>query len=87
MFINKSTYEQYASMLLSNDDSNLSIIDKGKTDGYTYFFYEYKGDAGVEHDYVIWLKGSSTGILIGSLKNKKIAQSVFEKLTFEIVDE
>lgn len=28
-----------------------------------------------------------TGILIGSLKNKKVAQSVFEKLTFEIVDE
>ena len=87
MFINKSTYQQYASMLLSNDDTNLSVMDKGKTEDYTYFFYEYKGDSGVEHDYVIWLKGSSTGVLMGSLKNKKVAQSVFEKLTFEIVDE
>ncbi|MDO5813889.1 MAG: hypothetical protein Q4Q31_12420 [Bacillota bacterium] len=87
VFINKSTYEQYVSMLLDNSDVNLSVIDNGKTDDYTYFFYEYKGESGVEHDYVIWLKGSSTGILMGSLKNKKVAQSVFEKLTFEIVDE
>lgn len=84
VFINKSTYEQYVSMLLS--DSNLTVIDNGKTDDYSYFFYEYNGDAGVEHDYVVWLKGSSTGILIGSLKSKKVAQNVFEKLTFEIDD-
>jgi hypothetical protein len=81
IFITKDTYDQYVSLLSSNSD--ISVLEKDKTKGCSYL-YEYKGEAGTEHDYVVWLNDSSTGILIGSLQNKKVAKDIFEKLTFEV---
>ncbi len=69
-------------MLSSNSD--ISVLEKDKTKGCSYYLYEYKGEAGIGHDYVVWLNDSSTGILIGSLQNKKVAKDIFEKLIFEV---
>lgn len=82
IFITKDTYDQYVSLLSSNSD--ISVLEKDKTKGCSYYLYEYKGEAKTEHDYVVWLNDSSTGILIGSLQNKKVAKDIFEKLTFEV---
>ena len=82
IFITKDTYDQYVSLLSSNSD--ISVLEKDKTKGCSYYLYEYKGEAGTEHDYVVWLNDSSTGILIGSLQNKKVAKDIFEKLIFEV---
>ena len=82
IFITKDTYDQYVSLLSSNND--ISVLEKDKTKECSYYLYEYKGEAGTEHDYVVWLNDSSTGILMGSLQNKKVAKDIFEKLTFEV---
>lgn len=82
IFITKDTYDQYVSLLSSNSD--ISVLEKDKTKGCSYYLYEYKGEAGTGHAYVVWLNDSSTGILIGSLQNKKVAKDIFEKLIFEV---
>lgn len=82
IFITKDMYDQYVSLLSSNSD--ISVLEKDKTNDCSYYLYEYKGEAGTEHDYVVWLNDSSTGILMGSLQNKKVAKEIFEKLTFEV---
>lgn len=56
IFITKDTYDQYVSLLSSNSD--ISVLEKDKTNDCSYYLYEYKGDAGTEHDYVVWLNAS-----------------------------
>ena len=40
--------------------------------------------AGTETNFVLWIKDSSTGMLIGSLAGEKEAKAAFERLTITL---
>ena len=78
IFLAKEDYDSYINAIES--DSSAKIIDQSKN----YLFYEYDGTSGKEHNFVLWLSGSDTGILIGSLASEKEAKACYDKLSFEV---
>ena len=81
MFMTKEGYDQYQTL---KDSKEVKILADGEKDGNTYFFYEYEGEAGTETNFVLWIKDSSTGMLIGSLAGEKEAKAAFERLTITL---
>ena len=81
MFMTKEGYDQYQTL---KDSKEVKILADGEKDGKTYFFQEYEGEAGTETNFVLWIKDSSTGMLIGSLAGEKEAKAAFERLTITL---
>lgn len=81
MFITEDTYNQYIS--LENSDK-INVFDKGTEDNKDYLFYECEGESGTEYDFLVWLKNSNTGVLMGSTTGESAAKEVFDALSFSI---
>ncbi len=65
------------------NDEDATIIDKGENDEISYTFYSYNDE---EFNYIIEIKDSDTGVLLGNPNSQKEAEEVFERLNFEIDD-
>ena len=78
IFLTESGYNQYYQTVSQ-------LTDKEVNDNVIY--YEVNGNSGREYDYLLKVKDSHTGIIIGSLSGKEKAQTAFQRLTFEVVVE
>lgn len=81
MFLLKDVYQE---LLNIKDIPDVKIIEDKEKDGNVYFFYELKGQAGIENNYILWVKDSNTGIAFGSLAKEKQAKAAFERLTITL---
>lgn len=80
VFLLEETYDQY--MELSETTDSMIILEENERDDVSYLFYEFVGETGTENNFVIFVKGSHTGVLIGSLSGKDAAKAAFDHLSF-----
>lgn len=71
-FITEETYDQYQSI---KSNVSVEVLKEDKKDENRYFFYKCEGSGGTEYDYVLWIEGSHTGILMGGLEGQEAAES------------
>ncbi len=84
-FITEEGYNQY--IALTKTVSGATILDSGEKNGaeYTFYKYEYPGQD-TEYNFIVKVKKSKTGVLIGSTASEKEAKEAFERLNFSKVD-
>lgn len=81
MFITEDTYNQYMSL---EDSAQMTVIEKDTVENKKYMFYECEGESGTEYDFVVWIDGSNTGVLMGSTVGESDAREAFSSLSFSI---
>jgi len=78
-FITISSYDEYVKAAKTN--SSAKVIDESSKDNIEYVFYSYNDS---EYNYVIKVKNSNTGILLGNPNSQEEAKKCFELLTFSL---
>ena len=78
-FITISSYNEYVNA--AKTDSLAKVIDESSKDNIEYVFYSYNNS---EYNYVIKVKNSNTGILLGNPNSQVEAKKCFELLTFSL---
>lgn len=78
-FIQGSYYDKYVNAV--NTDSLAKVIDSGSKDDIEYVFYTYNNS---EYNYIIKVKNSNTGILLGNQNSQEDAEKCFGLLTFSL---
>ncbi|KPI53231.1 hypothetical protein KW95_03435 [Clostridioides difficile] len=78
IFTTKEGYEKYQSIKTAK---GVKVLEDKEKDENKYFFYEFEGKAGTENNFVLWVKDSNTGVVIGSLSGEEEAKSAFERLS------
>lgn len=81
LFITRETYEERLAM---ESSSEITTVEQSTADGNPYWMYEVEGGAGLETDCLLWVEGSDTGVLMGSLAGREKAQDAFAHLTFSV---
>lgn len=81
IFLTETNYEYYKKAAQSG--ANVTIIDSGSKDNIDYIFYNYND---TEFNYVIKIKDSHTGILLGNNVSEKSAKECFNRLKIECED-
>lgn len=76
-FIPVSTYEEYADALKAEDLEDAKLIDSGEDENIEYYMWNYKDS---EYNYVIKVKESNTGLILGNPISEKSAKECFERL-------
>lgn len=80
-FIYGEAYAQYVSA--ANSDEKSQVLDSGTKDGNEYVFWCYDNK---EYNYVIFVRGSNTGIVLGNTISEDSAKACFQRLSFSIGD-
>ena len=80
-FIKGEAYEQYVSVVESDDKAEL--LDSGTKDGHTYIFWCYNGS---EYNYAILIDDSRTGIILGNLISEESARECFNRIDIIVED-
>ncbi len=80
VFLLEETYEQY--MGLSETTDSMAVLEEDERNDVSYLFYQFVGEAGMENNFIIFVKGSHTGVLIGSLSGQDAAKTAFDHLSF-----
>ena len=78
-FIQGSAYDEYVNVAKTNPLAK--VIDQGSKDDIEYVFYSYNNS---EYNYIIKVKNSNTGILLGNPNSQEEAEKCFELLTFSL---
>lgn len=82
IFIDEDTYDFYVEMVKIAD--GVENLEEDSANGLTWLFYEFDGNAGKESNYIVWIDGSDTGIIMGSLEGSRAAKKAFNSLTFTV---
>lgn len=82
IFIDEDTYDFYVEMVKIAD--GVENIEEDSANGLTWLFYEFDGQAGMESNYIVWIDGSDTGIIMNSLEGSRAAKKAFNSLTFTV---
>ena len=78
-FMEVSYYDEYVNA--ANTDSLAKVIDQGSKGEIEYVFYSYNDS---EYNYIIKVKNSNTGIILGNPNSQEEAEKCFELLTFTL---
>ena len=81
IFLTMDVYNSYLSALSEGGDT-ITVISEGSRDGNDYVFYRCEGEYGTEYDFLIKIKDSQTGVLLGCETSRTAAEDCFEALTF-----
>lgn len=81
-FVYQDICDIYEEMTKADDAAE--IIEEDSANGLTWLFYSVDGLSGVESNFIVWIDGSNTGILLASLQDPDDAKKAFECLTFSI---
>lgn len=82
IFIDEDTYDFYVEMMKNADGPE--NIEEDSANGLTWLYWEFDGQAGTESNYVAWIDGSDTGIIMGGLEGSRAAKKAFNSLTFTV---
>lgn len=47
-------------------DPDATVLEDKSTGGITYLYYEYDGETGMEHNFIVDIDGAKTGVLLAS---------------------
>ena len=78
VFITEETYQKF---LAIKGEQGMTMLEDTEKEGNVYYMYEVEGKAGTEDNFVLWIKDSKTGALLGSLAGAESAKEAFDKLT------
>ena len=78
IFLNADMHAAYEEEIRTNPD--VTILAERSQDGIKYLFYAVEGKAGTEHDFLIKISDTDTGMLIGSLSGEDAALRAFKHL-------
>lgn len=81
LFLTEEMYGQYLAAL---DSEEVEILEESEHNGCTYTEYRYTAQDHTEHNFVCWVTGSSTGVLMGSVEPQQAAEEAFLRLTFSV---
>lgn len=79
IFIYSDYYSEYIETV--KNDSNAIIIDSGENDSCEYLMWNYKGE---EFNYVMKIKGTDTGLLLGNNVSEESAKECFQRLKITV---
>ena len=79
IFITIDSYDTYVSTAKS--DSRANIIETSSKGDIEYVFYSYNDTNDNEWNYIIKVKDSKTGLILGNNNSKESAKEVFDRLT------
>ncbi|MDD6175370.1 MAG: hypothetical protein PUC59_06390 [Firmicutes bacterium] len=82
IFLTMEDYSAYLSAVQEGGE-NIRVIEEGNRDGSDYIFYRCEGENSTEYDFLLKVKDSHTGILLGCETSQELAEACFEALTFE----
>jgi len=80
-FITEDAFKKYKTTIEENQDNLISNKESGEKNDNEYIYYETEGSSGMEYNYIVFVNGSSTGVIIGSTVSKEEAQNVFKNLS------
>lgn len=81
-FVYQEICDVYEEMIKADD--TIEIIEEDSANGLTWLFYNFDGLSGLESNFIVWIDGSNTGVLLASLQDPDDAKEAFECLTFSI---
>lgn len=79
-FVEQAVYQQYMESVANQE--GVTVNEQKSEEGITYLSYTYAGEAGVENNFIVWIEGSSTGVVIGSLSDLQTATGAFQNISF-----
>lgn len=79
-FVEESVYLQYIEAVYTQE--GVTINQEKTENGITYLSYSYNGEAGVENNFIVWIDGTSTGVVAASLADLQTASEAFRSITF-----
>ena len=79
IFIYSDYYSQYIELVKS--DSNAIIIDSRENDSCEYVMWNYNNE---KFNYVMKIKGTDTGLLLGNNVSEESARECFKRLTITV---
>lgn len=80
VFVEQAFYQEYIEAVKTQE--GVTINQEKSENGITYLSYSYNSQAGTENDFLIWIEGSNTGIVAGSLADLQTATRAFESISF-----
>lgn len=78
-FGKEELYDTYVEAIKDEDDAE--IIEEKSNKTIEYVFYEYNNK---EYNYIIKIKDSNTCFILGNKENKKSAQEIFNRISFDV---
>lgn len=81
-FILGDGYEQYVEAV--HTDEKAQLLDSGTKDGNDYIFWCYNN---MEYNYVVYVNGSDTGVILSCPVSEDAAKACFERLTITLEHE
>lgn len=81
MFLTEDNYNDYMSL---EDSGDITVYEKGTDGNKKYMSYECEGVEGTEYDFIVWIDGSNTGVLMGGTTGKADVEEAFSALSFSI---
>lgn len=76
------TQEMYAAYLEAVETSGATIIAQMEEDGCSYLQYQLVSDTHTENNFICWIDGSSTGVVLASTAEQTEAERAFGLLSF-----
>lgn len=80
IFVAGSVYQQYVDLVILQD--GVTINRQMETEEISFLSYSFVGEAGMESNYIVFVAGSNTGVIIGSLAELFEADEAFDRLLF-----
>lgn len=80
VFVDQESYQQYMDAVTTQE--GVMINRQGSENGITFTSYSYNGKAGMENNFIIWIDGTDTGVVAGSLADLQTATRAFQSLSF-----
>ncbi len=84
IFLDTELCTAYDEEIRANPD--VTILAERSQDGNKYLFYTVEGAAGTEHDFLVKISDTDTGMLIGSLSGEETALRAFKHLHLSKAD-
>lgn len=79
-FVEQAVYQDYMDAVKTQEGVR---INETKTEkDITYLSYSYNGQVGEENNFIVWIEGTSTGVVAASLADLETATSVFGKISY-----
>lgn len=80
-FVNEEMHNTYLDVVKT---SEAVVIEEEKGNGCSYLQYQLVSDTHTENNFICWIDGSNTGVVIASVSDKIDAENAFELLSFSI---
>lgn len=78
-FLTEDGFTQKEALILSSQEVEIKQTNEHPK----LYVYQYKGEAGLETDYLLQVENAKTGVIVGSLYSYEEANSAFEKMSFQ----